>query len=80
MSGYRARATKRRRWRVWEANRRKELVAEGLSRDVARRFAAREAKGRSRVSAIVGETAAMQADVVMVDTGGDALHFYLAGR
>lgn len=66
------------RWVRWRRRRYQALSAHGLAGDLAWRFADAEARGRRRIAAIVGYTAARDAELEWMSDGGE-LRFVLTG-
>jgi hypothetical protein len=65
-------------WVRWRRQRYKALVADGLPRRLAWSLARGEARGRHRVSRIIGNRAAQDAELTCVSSGG-GLRFFLTG-
>lgn len=63
-------------WEEWRRARQRELVAGGMPRARARRFARAEASGRARLAAQIGAVAAMTAPLGWRDNadGGTCWH------
>jgi hypothetical protein len=54
-------------WEAWRRDRQRELVAGGMSRSLARRWARAEMKGRARIAKMTGFVAAASAPLDFQD-------------
>ncbi|MBW6523272.1 hypothetical protein KZ810_07140 [Sphingomonas sp. RHCKR47] len=65
-------------WVRWRRRRYQSLSAQGLASHLAWEVAKGEAKGRHQISAVIGEQAARDADLIVVGQG-ENLRFALTG-
>lgn len=56
------------RFKAFEAQRSKELIAQGMPRMSARSFARREVRGRARASLTYSDEQALSADLEIIET------------
>lgn len=64
-------------WREWQAQRQADMIASGMSPDVAKVVSTREAIGRQRCADVIGDEAAMQADLAWRDQPDGTTKWYL---